>query len=122
MLKRYIKLRKGIDGMFIKYNIEINNDIIAKRFQSLINQVYKLLPTREQGVDWTKPLQTILEELIGMQRLLNCGESQIYFSLLSKMEGMYSLIQKQDFQCYRRTIFECLNLMNTLKQQCLQNC
>ena len=122
MLKRYIKLRKGIDGMFIKYNIEINNDIIAKRFQSLINQVYKLLPTREQGVDWTKPLQTILEELIGMQRLLNCGESQIYFSLLSKMEGMYSLIQKQDFQCYRRTIFECLNLMNTLKHQCLQNC
>ena len=122
MLKRYIKLRKGIDGMFIKYNIEINNDIIAKRFQSLINQVYKLLPTREQGVDWTKPLQTILEELIGMQRLLNCGESQIYFSLLSKMEGMYSLIQKQDFQCYRRTIFECLGLMNTLQRQiCLQN-
>ena len=122
MLKRYIKLRKGIDGMLIKYNIEINDDIIAKRFQSLINQIYKLLPTREQGVDWTKPLQTILEELIGMQRLLNCGESQIYFSLLSKMEGMYSLVQEQDFQCYRRTIFECLNLMNILKQQCLQNC
>lgn len=108
--------------MIIKYNIEIDNKIIAKRFQSLINQTYKLLPIREEGIDWTKPLQTILEELIGMQRLLDCGKSDTYFSLLSKIEGLYSLTEEKDFQCYRRIIFECLNLMNILKQQCLQNC
>lgn len=107
--------------MTIKYNIDIDNKIIARRFQNLINQVYKLLPIREEGSDWTKPLQTFLEELVGMQRLLDCGKSEIYFSLLSKMEGMYSLVKEQDFQCYRRTIFECLNLMNALKEECLQN-
>lgn len=107
--------------MIIKYNIDIDNQIIAQRFQALINQIYKLLPIREEGIDWTKPLQTSLEELVGIQRLLDCGKSEIYFSLLSKLEGLYSLTREQDFQCYRRTIFECLNLMDTLRKECLQS-
>jgi len=49
-----------------------------------------------------------------MQRLMNCGYSEIYFPLLSKLEGLYSLTNEEDFLCYRRTIFECLNLMNIL--------
>lgn len=108
--------------MLLKYNIEIKNDIIRKRIQNLINQIYKLLPIREQGSDWEKPLQTILEELVGMSRLMNGGYSQIYFPLLNKMEGLYSLTDKNDFSCYRRTIFECLSLMNILQEElCHQN-
>lgn len=109
--------------MILKYNINIDNKIISYRLQNLINQTYKLLPTREQGEDWEKPLQTILEELVGIQRLMNCGYSDIFFPLLSKMEGLYSLIDEQDFLCYRRTIFECLGLMNDLQKEllCLQN-
>ena len=49
-----------------------------------------------------------------MQRLMNCGYSEIYFPLLSKLEGLYSLTNDEDFLCYRRTIFECLNLLNNL--------
>lgn len=108
--------------MMLKYNIDINNLVIQNRLQNLINQIYKLLPSREEGTDWEKPLQTILEELAGMQRLMNCGYSEIYFPLLNKLEGLYSLTDDQDFLCYRRTIFECLNLMNTLqKELCHQN-
>ena len=108
--------------MFLKYNININNQIIINRLQNLINQIYKLLPSREQGSDWQKPLQTILEELAGMQRLMNCGYSQIFFPLLNKLEGLYSLIEEEDFSCYRRTIFECLGLMNELQKEiCHQN-
>ena len=33
--------------MILKYNIEIDDKIISKRIQNLINQVYKLLPNRE---------------------------------------------------------------------------
>ena len=108
--------------MMLKYNIDIDNLVIQNRLQNLINQIYKLLPSREEGTDWEKPLQTILEELAGMQRLMNCGYSEIYFPLLNKLEGLYSLTDDQDFLCYRRTIFECLNLMNTLqKELCHQN-
>ena len=108
--------------MILKYNIEINNKIISERLQNLINQTYKLLPNREQGIDWKKPLQTILEQLIGMYRLMNNQYSEIFFPLLNKLEGLYSLTKEDDFLCYRRTIFECLGLMNELKEKiCHQN-
>ena len=102
--------------MILKYDLDINNLIIHNRLQNLINQIYKLLPNREEGIDWQKPLQTILEELIGIQRLMNGGYSEIFFPLLSKLEGLYSLIGDNDFLCYRRTIFECLGLMNELQR------
>lgn len=108
--------------MLLKYNIQIDNKIIYYRLQNLINQIYKLLPNREEGADWVKPLETIIEELAGMQRLMNCGYSQIFFPLLNKLEGLYSLIEEEDFSCYRRTIFECLGLMNELQKEiCHQN-
>jgi len=55
--------------MILKYNFYIKNDIIYDRLQTLINQIYKLLPNREEGVDWEKPLETISEELAGIHRL-----------------------------------------------------
>ena len=42
--------------MLLKYNVEIDNQTISKRLQILINQTYKLLPNREEGADWEKPL------------------------------------------------------------------
>ena len=107
--------------MIIKYGINIDNNVIEKRFQNLINQTYKLLPIREQGADWQKALQTIIEELVGIQRILGCGNSKTYFVLLSKMEGLYSLNKEENFSCYRRIIFECLNLMNEIKLSCHQS-
>ena len=109
--------------MVLKYEIDIDDLTIHNRLQNLINQTYKLLPSREEGADWEKPLQTVLEELAGMQRLMNCGYSEIFFPLLNKLEGLYSLVQDEDFLCYRRTIFECLGLMKKKKKMiCPQNC
>lgn len=108
--------------MILKYNIEIDNKAIQNRIQILINQIYKLLPSREENLEWQKPLETILEELAGMQRLMNCGYSEIFFPLLNKLEGLYSLVEDDDFLCYRRIIFECLGLMNDLQRLiCPQN-
>lgn len=103
--------------MKLKYNIVIEDSVISRRLQNLINQTYKLLPNREQGLDWVKPLQTIMEELTGMQRLMNGTHSEIFFPLLNKLEGLYSLIDSKDFSCYRRIIFECLGLMNELQKK-----
>ena len=97
--------------MLIKYNIEIQNTVIVDNLHRLINQVYKLLPNREEGIDWEKPLTTIMEELAGMDRLL-IDQQDILFPLLCKLEGLFTLTKEDDFQLYRRTIFECLSLMN----------
>ena len=110
--------------MILKYNINIKNNTISSRLQSLINQIYKLLPVRQENSDWQKPLQTILEQLSGMQRLINYSNSQSFFSLLNKLEGLFTLINEDDFLCYRRTIFECLSLISSIRkeiEECPQN-
>lgn len=108
--------------MILKYNIKINDDIIVNRLRNLINQIYKLLPSREEGLNWEKSLQTIIEEICGMNRLMDGGCSEIFFPLLCKLEGLYSLANEKDFLCYRRIIFECLGLMNELEKRiCHQN-
>ena len=47
--------------MIIKYNINLTNDVIKTDIKRIINQVYKLLPLREEGQNKQKPLQTIIE-------------------------------------------------------------
>ena len=40
-------------------NIEIDNKAIYSNLKKLTNQIYKLLPNREENVDWQSPLKTI---------------------------------------------------------------
>ena len=101
--------------MKIKYDIEIDNDIISNNIKKIINQIYRLLPSREEHIDWESPLNTIIIELCGMNQLLNI-KSDVFFSLLCKLEGLYDLKEEEDFFSFRRTIFECLSLCNLLKE------
>ena len=102
--------------MVIKeYNCEIDNTAICYNLKRIVNQIYKLLPNREEEIDWQTPLKTIVEELAGMDRLL-IDQHDILFPLLCKLEGLYTLTDEEDFFLYRRTIFECLNIIQSLKE------
>lgn len=101
--------------MIILTQVEICDEAIISNVKKLINQIYKLLPNREEGIDWETPLSTIVEELAGMAKLLPVYH-EILFALLCKLEGLFSLTQEEDFFNYRRTIFECLSLMQELKR------
>lgn len=101
--------------MVLKYNVDFSNETIDKEIKKIINQTYKLLPMREQHKDWKKPLQTIIQELVGMKRLFSGWQEESFFVLLCKLEGMFNLTEEKDFSLYRRTIFECLSLLGDLK-------
>lgn len=103
--------------MDLKYNVEINNQIIVNSLKRIINQIYKLLPDREEGLEWKAPLNTIMEELAGMDRLL-IDQHDLFFSLLCKLEGLFTLDAEIDFHEYRRTIFESLSIANSIMKQC----
>lgn len=103
--------------MIIKYNTEIKKETIQKNLKRILNQSYKLLPTREEGNDWKTPLTTIVEELAGMDRLL-IDQQTIFFTLLCKMEGLLTLTNDNDFFLFRRILFECLELITKI-EQCL---
>lgn len=100
--------------------ISIDQQAIHLNLKRIINQVYKLLPMREQGRDWQKPLQTLIEELSGMKRLIY-QQDELFFLILCKMEGLFSLNKTKDIIIYRRIIFECLGLLNSLdKNVCIK--
>lgn len=101
--------------MVLKYNIDMENKTIDNSIKKLTNQIYKLLPSREENLDWETPLETIMVELAGMDRLF-IGQQNIFFSLLCKLEGLFTLTNEDDFLLFRRTIFECLSLVSVLKE------
>ena len=95
--------------------IEFNNEVICNNLYRIGNQIFKLLPTREEGKDWIKPLETLIVELTGMSSLF--PDQKDLLTLVCKLEGM-----RQDpdikFSLYRRTIFECCSLVDGLKKLC----
>lgn len=101
----------------IKNEINISNEIIQRELKKILNQIYKLLPMREEKLDWKISLSTVIEELAGMSRLL-FDQQDTFFPLLCKLEGLFTLDKEEDFFFYRRTIFDCIGLVNNLTTLC----
>lgn len=99
--------------MLLKYGLDIEKEAIKGNLGRLTNQIYKLLPIREEGGDWQKPLETIMEELAGMDRLFLDQQPNLY-RLSCKLEGLFTLADKNDFMIYRGIIFECLGIVGEL--------
>ena len=104
-----------MEQMALTSGVVVDVNAIDFNLKRVINQVYKLLPMREEGRDWEKPLETLIEQLSGMKRLI-IGQDDLFFLILCKMEGLFSLNKTEDMAIYRRIIFECLGLLNILNQ------
>lgn len=100
--------------MVLKYNIQFQDEAILDNLNRLTNQIFKLLPSREEGGDWQTPLQNLILEIVGMNRLFI--DQTLLFSLLCKMESLLTLTDEDDFLSFRKIIFECLGLINELKE------
>ena len=100
--------------MILKYDAEIQDEAIIKNIDRITNQIFKLLPNREEGGDWETPLQNLIIEIVGMDRMF--VDHTDLFPLLCKLEALLTLTNEDDFLMFRKTIFECLGLMNELKK------
>lgn len=103
--------------MVIKYNVDIQDEAVIKNLERITNQIFKLLPSREEGEDWITPLENLIIEIAGMAQLLD--DHTELFSLLCKMEALLTLGEEKDFMFFRKTIFECLRLISNIKK-CLE--
>lgn len=52
-----------------KYEIEFSQETIQKTVRRLTNQLWKLIPMRENDEDWYKQLQTVTLEIAGLNEL-----------------------------------------------------
>lgn len=99
--------------MLTIYEVEVNDSSIQENLYRIGNQIFKLLPMREENKDWKKPLETLIIELLGMSKLF--PDQKNLLSLVCKLEGLKDS-DNIDFFLYRRTIFECCGLVDQVKK------
>lgn len=94
-----------------KYNIDYPAEVINKNVQRLSNQIWKCIPMRENEEDWSKQLRTVAIEIAGLHEIFMSPQ---FLQIQDKIEGLL-ITEKMEFDLYRKTIFECLNLLQEFK-------
>ena len=95
--------------MINKYGFEYDSSLIETNIRRLTNQLWKLIPMRENNEDWQKQLDTVIIEIAGLNEIIAAPQ---LLQLLCKLEGLN--IIKTQFELYRKTIFECISLLQEL--------
>ena len=88
-------------------NINFDPAVIEKNIIRLINQLWKLIPMRENNEDWEKQLNTVIIEIAGLGQVFN--QEPQFLQLVSKLEGLK--VVETDFNLYRKTVFESIGLL-----------
>lgn len=78
----------------------------------LTNQLWKLIPMRENNEDWHKQLDTMIIEVVGLKEIF--VSSPLFLQILIKLEGLKTV--DIEFDLYRKTVFEAINLLQELKK------
>ena len=93
-----------------KYDIKFPEETISKNVTRLTNQMWKLIPMRENEENWEKQLETVIVEVVGLNEIFVMCPT--FLQLLSKLEGLR--VKETNFELYRKTVFECINLIQEL--------
>ena len=98
--------------MLDKYGIGFDKSDVIKNIRRLTNQLWKLIPMRENEEDWQKQLDTVILEFVGLNEIF-IGPT--FLQALSKLEALK--IKEVDFEFYRKTVFECISLIQGIKHE-----
>ena len=91
-----------------KYDINFPLETKEQDLKRLINQLWKLIPMRENNEDWVNHLNVITEEISGLVKMYKDRVEGLI--LLSKLEGLSSNVCN-DFMIQRKTVFRCIDLL-----------
>ena len=91
-----------------KFGIGFPGETKEQYIRRIINQLWKLIPMRENSEDWITHLNTLIEEISGLVEIFKSKPEGL--ALLSKLEGLTSEVC-EDFMLYRRTVFRCIDLV-----------
>lgn len=87
-----------------KYGFDISVD---KEIGRMTNQLWKLIPMRENEENYELQLETVINEIVGLREIFDINND--YLILLAKLEGL--LHSNSSFDFYRKTVFECISLI-----------
>ena len=89
-------------------NDKLQKEIYIGYLNKLKNRFYGLLCEREKLGEWKKFLDTLTIELLGFPEE---NKTINYYSLIYKLASLKYL----DYEYFRKTIFECMNLIDSLE-------
>ena len=95
--------------MITSYGFDFRARDIEVSVRRLTNQLWKLIPMREHKENWPKQLDTVILEIAGLNEIFIYPQ---FLQLLCKLEGLKT--QETDFEFYRKTVFECISLLQEL--------
>lgn len=101
----------GNQVLLTKYEFDFSIEDITKNLKRLTNQLWKLIPMRENHEDWEKQLDTVIIEIVGLNEIFI--QFPLFLQLLSKLEGLK--VHETEFDLYRKTVFESINLLMEIK-------
>lgn len=94
------------------FNVSFGIESIEQNVTRLTNQIWKLIPMREHEEDWQKQLDTVNIEIAGLGVMFAAIPQ--FLSLRAKLEGLKEV--NSVFELYRRTVFECISLLQEIKK------
>lgn len=104
--------------------VSIDETLIAKYFNALVNKIFKILPiieNREESISIY--MESLGVELTGFQSLLpSVGEDPSYLSLLSIYKWLSDNIDNPDekYKVIRREVFHAISICKRMHTQFLQ--
>lgn len=96
--------------MLTSLNLNFTTDVVEKNILRLTNQLWKLIPMRENEENWGKQLDSVILEIAGLGELFN--RSPQFLQLLAKLEGLK--VKNTEFEFYRKTVFESISLLRAI--------
>lgn len=99
--------------MIDNYGIDIASESIERNITRLTNQIWKLIPMKENNEDWEKQLDTVNLEIAGLG-IMFASKPQ-FLTLRAKLEGIKEK-PEISFEIYRKTVFECLTLLTDVRK------
>lgn len=95
----------------MKYDFTFPKKNISANINRLTNQLWKLIPMKENDENWNEQLETVIIEIAGLNEIFNSDET--FLVLLSKLEGLR--VVDVEFSIYRKTVFESISLLRGLR-------
>ena len=99
--------------MIDNFGIDITSESVERNITRLTNQIWKLIPMKENNEDWEKQLNTVNLEIAGLGVIFTAKPQ--FLTLRAKLEGIKTQ-PNIEFELYRKTIFECLTLLTDVRK------
>ena len=100
--------------MLSKYHFEFDKEVVSHNIARFTNQIWKLIPMRENNENWQDQLDKVLIELLGLREILINNDR--FLTLLMNLEGLK--LKEVDFNIYRSKVFESISLLREAYKKC----